>query len=566
MAQASLAQTLPEDIIEDIIFYATNLRKLRRTQAAEWHPELCQELMPLLGVCRHWRSVALPVFYLDLFLTTNDDVTAIDRPLRFFHGLTDVITNGAEHFIRCARIQVPMASILEGKVVDLLSAAPYTDAVFPSAVHLTFGVFGGGDPEGEVPMFKENAAKFCERILRLFPNVESLNFDVRAMRYTAHDEIMGDIVTGLTKARRLGAFDYSGVQSYLHVPELTHLATLSRISLFVERADGDIIELVHRNAPTLEYIEIRCVQLGAFVSLIQDSNGNTVTYPCLKTLYAYAMDYSSTNIRESPEGTPFPALKHLTCAGEYPFNNDILFRGNSATLESLELTITPALLQAAQRYNVFEKGRYPRLHRVALESWSGFAMDDELALSVARIPFEVGPNVQVIKVNLRGDKRENVILDAIRLTPENSQIRFLNIQDFRLTVFEVVEVIKILPNLRDLKFWMTEEETAEQDSLSLDALAQLHTENHPVSTRLRSLQFESRANELARQTAANLLTVASLAPSLQYISMFGLLFDDCKAFFKDVVADPAFDKYAEHLRSIKYLSGLYRGAETIPLF
>ncbi|KAI8321377.1 hypothetical protein GQ54DRAFT_298041 [Martensiomyces pterosporus] len=567
MAIRSILQILPENIIEYIIFHTTGLRPLNGSQLAEYHPELSRRLVPFLGICTHWRAVALPLFYLDMALATDFDATTIERPSTLVHGIDAVLSANVEALPRCAAIQVPFTGVITGKVSNVLSAAPYAEAVFPSVIHINYNIYGGeylrrGDPS----VSKENAVRFCGQIRRLFPNAASLRIDTGRIGIISYDELMGDIVTGIS--RELRAFDYQGPESYVHVAELSpRMANLTRISLSANHSDGKTIDIVRHNALSLERVELREFAVGACLRLVQAPEGRAVTYPRLKSLFIYAMDYSRVGIHELPEGTPFPALKHLHCAGDYPFANDVLFRGNSATLESLDLTISQSLLWVIQRYSLFDHNRFPRLNRLALESWENIPMDDDLALKLARVPFENRPGVQVAKVCFRGNKRDNIILDAIRLSLTGSQIQYLNIQGFKLTADEIVQVIRLLPDLKDLAFWMVEEEDPENGyRVCLDTFASSALIPQPISTRLRSLDFQSRAGGISRMTVTYIVAIAAMSPSLQYIAMLELIFDRCQQHFRDAVAEPLFAPYAQHLRSLKYLSGLYRAVEPIPLF
>ncbi|KAJ1960705.1 hypothetical protein GGI12_003658 [Dipsacomyces acuminosporus] len=553
-----LAQCLPEEILDEILYHVTGLRSVRRTQYSKDCPSVHKDLLAFLSVCASWRSVALPLFYMDMRITTDGKATGLIKSFKFVHDFDDVITHKAEGFVRRVQVQVPLIGVLNGSITDLLSIPKYAQAVFASVFHLTFYVSFESSPEGDEEMFSSNAMSFCDRMRQLFPNYKTLYVNVGNIRLNDYCPAMSDIITRMTKVQQ-GAFYYTGTTGYLHMSDLNNLAKLTHVDLLTTYGNQDVTELVRCNSQTLEYAKIGGMKGTACVRLIQGTDNTALAYPRLRKLYIYAMDKSRSSLCIPPEkGAPFPILSHLSFTAKYPFISDIMFRGNNKSLEYMELFISSKMAKTIRNFDIFAKGRYPKLNYIALKAWYRQRLTDEVALAIAKIPFEIGPQVNVVNIQFVGDQRDSIIMDAIRLSAAPLSLRYLTIKEFRLSIAEVVEIFKKLTNLDHFAFWTVEPWVeGERPPVDLSMLPALHKEHYPVVTRLRSLKIEYRNLEISRQVVADILMIASLIPSLRFVSGFWLK-SKSKDFIKELLDSPSLAPFAEQLGSLKYLEAMSR--------
>ncbi|KAJ1958167.1 hypothetical protein GGI12_004806 [Dipsacomyces acuminosporus] len=458
----------------------------------------------------------------------------VDSYKLFVNGLDNVVNNGVEKFARCARVRATYASVLNGEVTELLSKPGYDKTILPSVYYLYLEMFSWTPPSGNEAAFMENALEFCARIKRLFPNLKATNFSCLGVE--AYPDILSAIVSNLTSIKPSG-FEFTGSIRHLNLADLGHLVNLTRFHLFDPNSRMDYVELICRNASTLEDLSICRVRGKAFEKLIDG-----VVYPRLKSLNVVAVDHVPSGKYVAPQTAPFPALISLKCTGGYPFDDDILFKGNGRTLEKLRLELTPWLAKIIAKFNVFAQNKLPNLTSIQLEAERDFHMSDELALSLARIPFEIGPSVAVVRVQFDGLKRSNSLMDAIRLAVAPESIRELSISDFKLTVHEVVEIIGKFTNLNNIRFQMINSEAEGADILDYWG------KNAP------------------RQTIANMLMVSSLIPSLRFVAYNWRYDEESKQEIRELVADPAFAPYADHLRSLRYTAGMSWDSELVEVF
>ncbi|KAJ1959942.1 hypothetical protein GGI12_004075 [Dipsacomyces acuminosporus] len=585
MAGASLAQSLPVEVLEAIIHHATGLRKVLRTQYSESRPELSKELIPFLSVCSRWRSVALPIFYMDMEVEIRgaDELRAVTHQ-RLVHGLDDMIISSAFDLVRCAEILVPCRGIVDGEVAELLSSEPYSSAVFPSAFHLRFITLDMDSPRGNRAESSDNIARLCQCIRKMFPNLISLFVDNNLFGFIDEHNFASSICAQLATPQ-LCAFNYSGYEGGPHMQDLHQLASLTHLNLAVDIEYLDVVELVHRNAPILQRLSLRYQHAAAFVGLVQGFDGAAIVYPCLKQLAVSASYEYQPTLPVSPEGTPFPVLSYLTCTDGYPFDNDVLFRGSNKTLEFLVLSFTPELTQAVHNFQIFNNGRYPELKYMALQTMHGFSVDDDFAQYLIRVPFDQGPKMQAVNIRLDCDVPCSVLVDAIQNATLVRSIKELDIHNFKLTVQELVGIIRNLPNLQYVGIGMAEEPAAAEERLDgayclalfsdsynddndkdadadagaalslldFSLLPALHQERCLASSRLRSVHFESELKSPSLQTVANLLMVASLIPSLKFVAGSWLSAKRGRTRASQVLSHPSLAPYEKQLRSLTYI-------------
>ncbi|KAJ2868328.1 hypothetical protein GGH94_000168 [Coemansia aciculifera] len=132
--------------------------------------------------------------------------------------------------------------------------------------------------------------------------------------------------------------------------------------------DG-VMQLIRRSVRTLQFINIDVASADA-IDLVRDSDsGRYLEYPCLHTLKT-----RSFNDRVPPQAVlskdfvPFPRLLRLSVRLQYPFADDVFFRGNAGTLEYLELSLYLETASLLRTHRVFTPTSHPNLKCVKIRS------------------------------------------------------------------------------------------------------------------------------------------------------------------------------------------------------
>ncbi|KAJ2859738.1 hypothetical protein GGH94_005940 [Coemansia aciculifera] len=240
------------------------------------------------------------------------------------------------HFLcREIRIKVDAPTILEGKALKLLSTEPYNGCAFRWAHKLIFDIVTDrsyDEDDGRLPPDAyDNVLTFARRIKEMAPRVSEVSLDI--------GDADGNLTTIIGKHT-----------CFL----LLNLSTIARKTLF---ANG-------------------CKQLVACPDLALTIN-----------IWSYYEADISGLIRDDDDGNY--AVYPLILRSHYPFGDDVVFRGNDATLEYLKVALYPELVTILERHNVFTRTSHPQLKALppALLLLKDYVSIQVLALPRVRLSF-----------------------------------------------------------------------------------------------------------------------------------------------------------------------------------
>ncbi|KAJ2871237.1 hypothetical protein GGH93_004969 [Coemansia aciculifera] len=179
-------------------------------------------------------------------------------------------------------------------------------------------------------------------------------------------------------------------------------------------------------------------------------DGGYVQYPCLQSFKLCGPQGLGESQRPVfPDAVPFPSLRRLHIGYVYPFGDDTMFRGNAATLDSLILSPSPGTLRILREYRVFTLVSHPSMHYVRVElnfdsEPNFFGTNTEYMQFV----LSIGPSAPVRTVF---DRLNNPAMQSIlSVLGEYTSIQVLKLGLLRLSLWEVIALVKSLPLLSDL--------------------------------------------------------------------------------------------------------------------
>ncbi|KAJ2346225.1 hypothetical protein GGH92_003702 [Coemansia sp. RSA 2673] len=283
-------------------------------------------------------------------------------------------------------IELDERDIYSGEALRMLTNAPYEGCAFPLVRKITFlifmdvtdkdyenhlrnqiykrrmmsqtspsiGIYDSYSSDGDdairpnvdkttdPSVLEANISAFVQRIEQMAPRVDDIEVMPRPLDYSQEPRhLFGSLVTQLFQlAKRITYGDMSTSVPVTLQPN--HICELAHISFDID-------------------IDID-VELNPFVQLAQQPGGGYLVYPRLLTLKLLGIH----RIREKeypafPGAVPFPNLRHLYMEICYPFSDDTLFRGNSATLEYLNMELDHHSCPVLYEFNVFSPGSHPKL-------------------------------------------------------------------------------------------------------------------------------------------------------------------------------------------------------------
>ncbi|KAJ2459954.1 hypothetical protein GGI03_005410, partial [Coemansia sp. RSA 2337] len=412
---SSLFQTLPRSIVEKIVYYVTDSsRQLFSGTVVDLgsRPEL---LIPLLWACHGYRDIVYSQYSAEYGLHISR-TGVFGEWSAWPPGLRKVVSPSLG-LVSKLEIIVDLHSVLSGSAL--------LDCVFPVAHSLTC-VFTGSSEDGAM------TGLFVERVRRMVPMVREINVIVpgRAGIFGGGDHF-GCLVSGLGRLVRHVSFN-----SFASVT-LSGISDLVNFDYRVKSGDiSSALMVARQSARTLRSLGIGAQD--ADISALVD-----VEYPCLETLYLCL-----NNLQEPflvTDFVVFPGLRRLSVCSDYPFTDDTLFRGNSATLEFLRFMPGSGICDVIRRYDVFTAASHPNLVRVKLEQLpEDVSSHFGSASAYLEFALDVAPCASVRDL---GDIPPGVF--TAQLFAPYSCIRVLALST-RLELLDVVAIIQMLPWLSDL--------------------------------------------------------------------------------------------------------------------
>ncbi|KAJ2523699.1 hypothetical protein GGI11_001328 [Coemansia sp. RSA 2049] len=213
--------------------------------------------------------------------------------------------------------------------------------------------------------------------------------------------------------------------------------------------DGDVESTIENDLWTTMYYYHESHSIKTR-SLFMDNENKLIVYPRLKKFhFIYGCEPDDTKkLRVDQAIAPFPVLKHLIWEGFYVFEDDTIFRGNSNTLEYLNIGIDASLFEILKKHRVFGPGKYLNLQHVSL--WK---LHYNEGVAFAHGEFErfavsiIGPVTKYF-----GITAENLsyLTDFMRKSPYRESIQALDLISFMGTLDELFGIVGLLPNLTKL--------------------------------------------------------------------------------------------------------------------
>ncbi|KAJ2689639.1 hypothetical protein IWW39_001345 [Coemansia spiralis] len=371
-------------------------------------------------------------------------------------------------------IEVPEAGIFGGQALERLTLSPYKE--FPLVRKIKLFVSMNDESEvaetdetdevvetdkvveaneivkPDLQTIKANVCAFVQRVIEMAPMLREIsveldnNYDV--------DEItaphFGFLVMQL--AQLVSRFEYGdyGNTFILTKFPIEGVCNLVSIKCRFEVDDNQFTILARQNATTLEHLSLESIPETIISSLVQSPEGHSVIYPHLQTLKLSA--YSNTGrllLPVFPGVALFPKLESLVLPNFYPFGDDLLFRGNSATLKHLVLRFSHDLVTLLRRYKIFTATSHPMLHFVKVSYYDGLVSDtfadaDECML----FSLSVGSRAPVREIHGAASIEDPA--KALEMIGNHADIQVLKLTRIRLGLKDIISLIGSLPLLSDL--------------------------------------------------------------------------------------------------------------------
>ncbi|KAJ2824789.1 hypothetical protein GGI24_003320, partial [Coemansia furcata] len=407
MGTLSAFQLLPPHVVKLIVDHVSGSSRLQFDRKYEDENSNEYEIFqkPLLSVCHSFRALVHQRFCRKYALILRNDSDGVDVWFSSWPGCRLEFGYPAHHLAKELWFRLDLESVYNGKALQMLSAAPYEGCAFPLAHKLTLDLVidlrgrynwesESDDTDGDEDsdsLESENDDGYPAQKRYIYPQDTAANINAFAQRVKQMAPTVSEIdVTPRDEAKRLFA---RGCMHILHLAEelfgivekhtvitrgsdplvmyldLKPIRDLVRIEYFMDRYFSDVMPLITRNARTLQFLDIDVGDADVSGFFRAPGGRGYLEFPSMHTLKINA----SRNNKPSEKAVfknivPFPRLQRLSTIFDYPFGDDVVFRGNAGTLEFLELELAPETVSMLREYRVFSPTSHPNLKCVSLKS------------------------------------------------------------------------------------------------------------------------------------------------------------------------------------------------------
>lgn len=474
---------------------------------------------PLLWSCHDWRSIALcHLFEKQKIKIRRSSICSgvcnwpqdLDQPLESYEGLAKTLILETDlpydlsfkrDYPDCMFDSLPLSMIhSNARLVEVHIEASSYPNIYIEEDTTQAGI------DRMVQYLKQAAPNACDLRIR----ISASNYDVECndlLGPTA--EFMRSLITNVAK-RKLNIYHNMGgcsvdLGSICNVGPLTHI----RIKGWT---DNWMLEMIRESSETLQLLELDHILAGAnFSSLIMDGNDNYMVYPNIRQLLIGMNSgyYTGKPIAKFPGAIPFPNLQRFICPYNYPFGDDVVFRGNQNSLECLNLILTPGIVKDLADNNIFTATSHPKLRQVDIRET--YTEKDDYSLgNLRKVVFGMGKNAVDLKLEIDtyGYIQPRHFTQP-RLLGQH-QLQKLSFVSYPLGIDDLIKVVRSLPNLNELITGYSTHPSQLYDIYDTQSLNQMIDEHYPMGPKLQMLGMLSHFNPIRTEEKWIVLILATL--------------------------------------------------------
>ncbi|KAJ2581710.1 hypothetical protein GGH95_001934, partial [Coemansia sp. RSA 1836] len=179
-----------------------------------------------------------------------------------------------------------------------------------------------------------------------------------------HEELYSALLSGLCQGSVTSVAVYSGLYYDLVLPKLSASSDLTSITNGPTVACMPFVFLAYFNSATLVALDIEGLAESDWHYLLHGDYENCpAIYISLKSLTLDITDVPYSSAWAAVEdAAPFPVLTTLSISGDYPFDDDLVFRENGGTLMNLRLPFSAIARNVLGRFKVLQRDGVTRMN------------------------------------------------------------------------------------------------------------------------------------------------------------------------------------------------------------
>ncbi|KAJ2641438.1 hypothetical protein GGF44_002122, partial [Coemansia sp. RSA 1694] len=561
---------LPEHMVKLIVDHIAGCSRLYYDEIDKGSEEYNLLQMPLLWVCHNFRAFVYARFCGTCKLKLDEGGDSYVDSRRSWPSCLSKIDYPTHHLAKELDISLCFWSVYSGKEIQWLSGAPYDGCAFPLVRQLTIclcvneeqrlnaGSYSSDSLDSYPPDTTANIAAFIQRVKQMAPDIRKVEVwshpDAKEL-VRQHDIHAVDLMQQLYDIVKVKTAITHACHLLVEYLDLEPIRNLAHVDHHIIDTSSRIMPLIRRSAQTLQSLELSGFVSMDYTELIRDpdSGGRWIEYPRLRTLGIYS-EYETALSRGSISNgaAPFPQLRRLAMRRAYPFGDDVLFRGNAATLEFLDIVPDPEMVAMLRQRNVFTPTSHPKLQCVKVNLRSSdvghvFATASEYL----QFSLSIAPRASVLTI-------PSLPIFGGRLTTEmevlgsHDSIQVLSLYRATLSFWGIVNLIKSLPLLSDLKTGVPTMDELPQ-GVTLARLPEYARSTYaPMGKRFQFWHITFSPISKLGNLATCVLVLALICPNFGYAAVDGRRRKRFMEVMRKKITEPGFIQYAPRLRRLLF--------------
>ncbi|KAJ2785657.1 hypothetical protein GGI15_001836 [Coemansia interrupta] len=329
---------------------------------------------------------------------------------------------------------------------------------------------------------------------------------------------------------------------------------LTHLTIRCKASKTSFIGLARSCAPTLRELIIHEFPKDGS-ALLRDDDGLPAVYSRLEKLYiAQTMGIQGLSLSQTGGISHFPALCSLDIRCKYPFDDDVLFRGNHDSLEHIGVPLDMNFMTMSVEKDVFQPTKFKKLHSIDLLNYYGAQeMTPYHIDTIKNFVFKLAragtsENLQIVRWS--GPSDERILLYGIEHNKTLSNLRVLEISKSVFQFSDVAVILKALPLLKRLWFSLDKKVPMLDGVRMPKLLTHLLTNYYPLSRSLYSVTFDQGSKASAKQIAVVAVLLAVVSPNLALTQVDTEMKADFVSGIKAAMATRPFHKHAERIKPL----------------
>ncbi|KAJ2037115.1 hypothetical protein H4S03_003178 [Coemansia sp. S3946] len=307
------------------------------------------------------------------------------------------------------------------------------------------------------------------------------------------------------------------------------------------------------NASTLKSLNIVNTPGETIINIFETSDGDSVAYPMLEKLVLTSMN-KVPKPKYSLEDSPvlLPRLVDLSVKWGHPFHDDVLFRGNNATLEQAILMLDTEFMAVLNKFKVFGQSNRPRLQHVTV--WNDpLSSGDKVEQGRLFSLFALGMASKVPSLILQSRFPAGVFVDGIMQQPAIHNLRCLKLINATLSFGTLLTLVESLPNLYEIGLMKLSPEQKYSEMTPRILLEHLHTSYYPLSNQLQYVKYfaGNMSSSMEHDTLCSML-LALLCPRFTRFVVCGWLRKKYNRSIRKAIRTEPFINYADRLSRLAF--------------